>query len=297
MILGRSYLGTTSSMISAIPSSSAIETLTLANAIYDETYVSVNIIDINDFVGDIPEQWTFDTRLHVLYNEDLYGGNVSFTEEIVESVRIKKRTRYDNAFKTIYEKEINSNEDFNIYGLDYFEPVGIIEYAYVPIISGGEGDYIISKVESSFDSYFLCARDVSYPLCLDMEFNKELNQDVSVVKTWGRQYPVIIKNGNLKYYSGNIKCTFIENVNCKWDIEYGWRYRNLIYDFLTDGKPKILKDFEGNIYMFGISSPTISESHDHYQHITSSFSVTECGNAYDVGDLYDNDFIDTDIDR
>lgn len=297
MILGRSYLSSPSSMISAIPSSSAIETLILENAIYDETYVSVDIIDTNNFTGDIPEQWTFDTRLHALYNGDLYGGNVNFTEDIVESVRIKKRTVSDNKFKTIYEKEINSNEDFNIYGLDYFEPVGTIEYAYVPIISGGEGDYIINKIESKFDTYFLCAKDVSYPLIMDAKFDKKLNQKVGIIETWGRQYPVIIKSGNLKYYTGDIQCTFIENINCEWDIKYGWRYRNLIYDFLTDGKPKILKDFEGNIYMVAISSAEISESSDYYRYVTTSFSVTECGNAYNVGDLYDNEFIDTDIDR
>lgn len=284
-------------MVSAIPSPSAIGILTLKNAIHDETYVSVTIISIDDFTGDIPQEWTFDTVLHALYNGNLHGGNVNFTEEIVESIRIKKRTIYDKKFKTIYEKEIKSNEDFNIYELDYFEPVGIIEYAYVPIISGGEGNYIINKVDSKFDTYFLCSRDVSYPLIMDTNFNKKLNQRIGVVETWGRQYPVIVKGGNLKYYTGDIECTFIENIDCDWDINNSWKYRNLIYDYLTDGKPKILKDFEGNCYLVAISSAEISESKDHYQHVISSFSVTECGNAYDVGDLYDNDFIDTDLDR
>lgn len=296
MILGRSFAGEPSTLSSTLPAADTIERLTLENAIYDETYVSVAITKPDNFDGSIPNIWTFDTRLHAVFAGDLYGGNVSFTESIVESVRIKKRTKKDNRFQTIYEKKIKTNEDFEIHITDYLEPVGEVEYAYVPVISGGESKYIVSSVRSSFDKYFICERDVSYPLMMDMDFSRTLNQQVGTVETWGRQRPVIIKNGNLKYYSGDIECTFADISKCMIDWDNAWDYRNTINDFLTNGKPKVFKDFEGNIYMIAVTSSP-SESHDYWNHVTTKFSVTECGDAYATGDLYDNGFIGVDVDR
>lgn len=296
MFMGQCFSSTPTSLASTLPISSNLETLTIERAIFDDVYASNRIVDIADFTGQIPSEWDWYTRLHAAFNENLYGGNVSFTESIVESIRIKKRTKKDNKFRTIYEKPILTNEDFDITITDYYEPVGNIEYACVPVISGGENEYITTSVQSKFNSYFFCERGISYPLILDTIFSKQLNQRVNVIETLGRQYPLVIKNGNLKYYSGDIECTFIEEKDHNWLTDDSWNYRNIIYDFLTNGNPKILKDFEGNIWMVAITSG-ISETSDHWQHYISKFSIAECGNAYDVGDLYDNGLIDTDIDR
>ena len=124
----------------------------------------------------------FATRFHALFNGDLYGGNVNFTESIVELVRIKKRTGKDTKFKTIFEKEIQCNEDLSIEYLDYFEPTGEIEYAYVPVISGGEANYIVNKVTSAFDHYFLCEKGRSFPLILDAKYTQEITYESNQVK-------------------------------------------------------------------------------------------------------------------
>lgn len=296
MFIGQCFTCTPESLASTLPVSSNLETLTIEHAIFDDVYVSNNVVNISDFTGDIPNKWDWYTRLYAAFNENLYGGNVSFTENIVESIRIKKRTKKDKKFRTIYEKPIKTNEDFDITITDYYEPAGDIEYACVPVISGGENEYITTSVKSKFNSYFLCEKGISYPLILDTSFSKQLNHRVNVVETLGRQYPLVIKNGNLKYYSGDIECSFIEEKDCNWVIDDGWNYRNIIYDFLTNSNPKILKDTEGNIWMIAVTSD-ISESNDHWQHYITKFSVVECGDAYDVGDLFDNGFIDTDIDR
>ena len=76
MILGRSFAGEPSTLSSTLPAADTIERLTLENAIYDETYVSVAITKPDNFDGSIPSIWTFDTRLHAVFAGDLYGGNV-----------------------------------------------------------------------------------------------------------------------------------------------------------------------------------------------------------------------------
>lgn len=300
MFFGNAFASTAAAFLSSPPPSSSIQTLTVQNAVFDELYVSVNVPDLSDFDGAVPAVWTFDTRLHAGFNGDLYGGNVSFSEQIVEAVRIKKRTRRDRNFQTIYEKRILKNEDFEIQLLDYLEPCGDVDYMYAAVISGGENNAVVNTVTSSFDSCFLCEKGSSYPLILDTDFSKQLNQRVSVVETWGRQYPLIVKNGTMKYYSGSIRCTFLEQSDSSvfgWKTGSGWEYRNLVYDFLTNGHPKILKDNEGNIYMIAVTGSAITEEKISSAYIKTCFEITECGNAYDTGDLYDNHFIDTDLNR
>lgn len=297
MFLGSSFASSKESLTSALVSSCDVTVLTIADAVFDEIYSTVNIINLTDKEHEIPAEWGFDTRLHALFQDNLYGGNVSFTESIVESVRIKKKVKGDKKFKTIYEKPITSNEDFKIELMDYYEPAGTVEYAYVPIISGGENSYITNQIKSSFDSYFICEKDLSYPMILDTGFEKKLTQKTSLIELLGREKPVIIKGGRIRYYAGDISCTFIELKDDIWQTYTSWDYRNGIYDFLTNGKPKILKDYLGNIYMIAVTSNDITEDSDHYEHVITKFSVAECGSAYDTGDLYDNGFIDADIDR
>lgn len=297
MFLGSSFASSKESLTSSLVSSCDVTDLTIADAVFDEIYSTVKIISLTDNEHEIPAEWGFDTRLHALFQDNLYGGNVSFTESIVESVRIKKKVKGDKKFKTIYEKPITSNEDFKIELMDYYEPAGTVEYAYVPVISGGENSYITNQIESSFDSYFICEKDLSYPMILDTGFEKKLTLKTSLIELLGREKPVIIKGGRIRYYAGDISCTFIELKDDDWQIHTSWDYRNGIYDFLTNGKPKILKDYLGNIYMIAVTSNDITEDSDHYEHVITKFSVAECGNAYDTGDLYDNGFIDADIDR
>ncbi len=297
MFLGSCFASGSESLTSSSVSASAIQDLTIQSAIYDEIYVTIQSVDLTDPDQSIPSDWTFDTRLHAQFKGNLYGGNVNFTEGIVESIRIKKKAKGDRKFKTIYEKSIQTNEDFKIELMDYYEPVGPVEYAYVPVISGGENNYFTNRVESKFDSYFICEKDISYPMILDTKFEKKLVQRTGLVELQGRSKPVLINNGKIKYYTGDVACTFIEQKNGEWQTHTSWDYRNSIYDFLTNGRPKILKDFLGSIYMIGVTSNEISEESDHYEHVITKFSAAECGDAYDVGDLHDNGFIDVDIDR
>ena len=297
MFLGSCFTSSSSALASSPVSSPDIQALTIKSAVYDEVYATVNVMRFADSDQTIPQAWGFDTRLHALFQGNLYGGNVNFTESIVESIRIKKKVKGDKKFKTIFEKSILTNDDFKIELMDYYEPVGTVEYAYVPVISGGENDYITNRVESAFDSYFICERDISYPMILDTKFDKKLTQRTGLIELQGKAKPVIIKGGKINYYSGDISCTFIESKDGEWETGTSWDYRKDIYDFLTNGHPKILKDYLGNIYMVGVTSDEISEESDDIEHVITKFSVAECGNAYDPGDLYDNGFIDVDIDR
>ena len=86
-----------------------------------------------------------------------------------------------------------------------------------------------------------------------------------------------------------------KNKDGQYDVDNGWKYREDINDFLTDGKPKILKNFEGKIWIIYILEDTIDETQkDHYQNVVTSFDWNEAGDANNTADLYYNGFIDGD---
>ena len=100
-----------------------------------------------------------------------------------------------------------------------------------------------------------------------------------------------------RYYSGTLAATFIEFKDDDYDVDNGWRYRNKIDEFLADGRAKILKTFEGNMYMVNIVGNLPRTVNEHYQNVSHQIEWVECGDPTMISDLYDNGFIDTDVDR
>lgn len=296
MFFGKTLYSWKGMIKSTITSSFDMNTAILQNAIFDSFYGTTSQLSLEEWNGELPNTWGFGTRIYAEFKGNLYGGNVAFSEKNVEKIRIKKKTKNDTKFQTIYEKTIEKAEDFKVNISDYYEPIGEVQYAYVPVMSGAEGEATISTVQSEFDTFFICERDVSYPITLDLDFSKQLNQKTGVIEVLGRRYPIVVKNGNLRYYSGNITCTFVQPCYSIKEFNQAWDYRNVVYDFLTDGRPKILKDDLGNAYMIMITGDAITEDSDHRLHVKSKFDFTEVGDAYSTSDLYYNNFIDVDYD-
>ena len=302
MFVGFAIAGSHHTTKSVTPDKLTYNTLIVKNAVYDNIYSTSDVIE--NFDGSIPDNWNYDTYLYAKFENDLYGGNVSFTESIVDSVRIKRRTEKDSVFKTIYEKEINENEDFQIEFIDYLEPIGTIEYAYVPVISGGESNYISNSVVSDFDNFFICEKDKSYPMIINAEYNQTINYESSNVKPLGRKYPITVVNGNTGYKTGEMSATFVDYTNCILDVANAFEYRNIVYDMLINKQPKILKDHEGNLLIINIIENITEDGRQYlyqgqegFYYLTTKFNWVECGNAYSIGDLYDNNLIDTERDR
>lgn len=296
MFLGTSFAGTASAKSHNVPYISNITEFTIKNVIIDELYATKDVLI--DFDWEIPDAWTFNTYLHGLFQGDTYAGNVSFSESVVDKIKIKKRYKGDFTWKTIYEKEIRSNEDFAVEIYDYYEPSNRdIEYAYVAVISNADSDAISTTVHSEFDYYFIVEKDESYPIILDISNEITYNRETATITSPGRKYPYVVNNGISKYYSGTINATFIELKDCEWDVDKGWEYRNKIDQFLANGKPKILKSFEGDMWMINIVGNLPRTENDHYQYVSHKIDWVECGNPTLISDLYDNNFIDTDTDR
>lgn len=296
MFLGTSFAGSPTGVSHTPAYYTPISSFTIKNNVLDEIYATKNVLI--DFNWEIPEEWSFDTYLHGLFQNNLYAGNVNYTESVVDKIKIKKRYKGDFTWKTIYEKEINSNEDFSIEIYDYYEPSNRdIEYAYVAVISNVDSDTIANTVRSEFEYYFICDKQESYPMMINTSNEITYNRESATIVSPGRKYPYVVNNGIARYYSGTLNVTFIEVKDCALDVEHGWEYRNRVDEFLANGKPKILKSFEGDIWMVNVVGDLPRTVNDHYQYVSHQIDWVECGNPTLIADLYDNDFIDTDVDR
>ena len=135
MFLGVDFAGTNTALSNTTTTEAVINKFEITNCVVDEIYATQNVL--LEFNWNIPDTWDFNTYLHGLFQGTAYAGNVDYSESAVEKVKIKKRFKGDFAWKTIYEKEIRSNEDFAIELWDYYEPSNReIEYAYVAVVAG-----------------------------------------------------------------------------------------------------------------------------------------------------------------
>lgn len=279
-------------------SESPISTLKLSNLIADELYATKKVLVKFDW--QIPDSWDFNTHLHAKFNGSTHAGNVEYSQQIVSAIKIKKRYVGDFDWITIYEKQIEKNENFNVEFLDYYEPAGRdIEYAYTAVIGGIDMAPVSSTIHSDFSSYFICGRNgEAYPMIVGMDNAVTYNRQSQVIVAPGRKYPYVINNGISQYYSGTINVTFIEmDEHCQLDAENGWQYRNHLDKFLTNGEPKILKSFEGDMWMVNVVNSLPRSNSGHPQLVSHQIEWVECGDPTSTGDLYDNGFINTDSDR
>lgn len=196
-----------------------------------------------------------------------------------------------------------------------------------------EGGYTLSnEVNSYFDGVFVCDSTAIQKFVAGVNYNDtELHQAVGVIETIGSRYPVIVSNSNMNYYTGTIGAyTLGEGFykrNSGFEIDYLTTsnngiletdtgdffivaddietYGNLdreeivairqtICDFLTNKKPKIIKDWNGNIFLVAFTDNVRIEFTNEWGMGLSTFSAgwTEIGKADDQYDLENCGIID-----
>lgn len=312
MFLGLGLLGSADSASNITEPTSKINTVTLQDAQFYEIYATNYSAG---FKWRNLDRWSYGTLLHSDFSDSLSGGNITWSADVISEIRIKKRLEGDTVWKTIYYKDgINTSDDFDIDFVDYLEPSNTtVEYKYVPVFNinsqNVDMDSEGTSVESKFDEWFIIGQyeinsqgamiNEVHPMVVDFSSTPTLNRQTTLINTLGSKYAFVNTNGMTKYYSGSTTCTFVELcVNGMGvDAENAWKYRNSIDDFLSNGYPKILKSFEGDIRLVSTYEEISHQENGDYRNVSTTFQWAEVGNPTSVGDLYDNGFINTDVDR
>jgi len=292
--LGYSFLGGKFSLDPTITNVKDINSIKLKNQICDDMYVTK---DISSISSPLNSEWNFDTLLHAAFQGDCAAGNVGYALSSVSSVRVKIREFGKYNWVTIHEVPVSKAEDLTF---DYYTNLcrgGDTNYeiAIVPIVNGAEGNYNINTVVSSFDGLFICEKGQYFGTNLDVVVTPTRNRPSSVINPLTGQYPIVIYNTQQNYDSGTIQATYVmKNENGEYLKSTAYQYRNDLKDFLFNGQPKLIKCYDGRIWLSGISN-NITEDVSNYNaegYTKVTFTYTEIGDWSDGQDLYDNDIID-----
>ena len=289
MFMGLGYFGSGESISSTPTIVNDITYISISNGVYDELFGSDNS-DIN--MNDSAKIWDYDTRFYAKFQNDLLAGNVNYTADIVSSVRIKRRKKNEHTWLTLFEIPIKTNDDFQFELVDrYAQGSQDYYYALVPVLENVEGNINKNSITSIFNDYFILDRDISYPIIFNTSLNIEINRNVGVINTLGRKYPFVISNGISKYKIGSLEFALAQIVDCEIDVQNGFNYRTQFEEWITNNKPKILKDWTGKIYMIDITS-SIPIDYSFYELPSYQIQFTEIGDPLDAQDLYNNNFTD-----
>ena len=289
MFVGVSCCGSGDAISSTPTLVNDITYVSISNGIYDELFGSDNP-DIE--MKDASKEWNFDTRFYAKFKDSLMAGNVDYAASMVSSIRIKRRKNDEHQWFTMFDIPINANDDFNFELVDrYAQGSQDYYYAMIPVIEHVEGNINKNSIKSEFNNYFILDKDISYQIIFNTSLNIELNKNIGIIDTLGRKYPFVISNGLSQYKTGSLSFALAPMVDCEIDVNNGYNYRTQFEEWIMNGKPKILKDWTGQIYMMNITG-TIPIDYTYYQLPSYQIQFTEIGDPLDETDMYNNNFID-----
>jgi len=293
IFLGYDFYGDESAMDYTPISSNEIRHVSIAGAVIDELYITNNI----DYdMKEIPQEWDYDTVMHALFNNSLTAGNVNYTVKELTALRLKRREVGTYKWLTLAEFPISNIDDLSVTYIDRYAETGKdVEYMLVAVTSAVEGSYNSSAVSSFFDGIVVTEKDMTYRAFVYDYIPTERNQITSVVTTLKGRYPYVIKNADTNYTSGQIQGGFFPMIGCEITHDYfeTAQHREELIDFLTNGKPKVLKFDDGRSYIINVVD-NVSHTADIPMRYTS-FNFVQTGDAENTTDLYNAGLIDVDL--
>lgn len=264
----------------------------LSNAIFDHFNLTRDTKILPDM--KIPEGWTYDTILDAAFENTVAAGNIDYLIQQISGIKIKRRVKGEFDWLTLSYFEVDSVEDLSFTFNDFLNAYGVeYEYALVPVINGVEGDYIIDDILSKFSGIFIGDSTQAFKFLYEVNYSSNArNQQIGTFMPLGRSYPIIVSNGVLSYETGNVSGLILNDefeANGELDRAAITKKKNNIKDYLTNKKPKILKDWAGNLWLIMVTSNIdVAYKAGTAMSIPQiSFSWTEIGKADKQQDLYD----------
>lgn len=294
-ICGNSLIGGSNACCLSPTGVSDITYVELSNGLYDTLYITK---DTNlDADNQYPTDWDFDTILYAKFNGNTSAGNISWSAETVTSVLLKCRQTDSYQWKTLYVKDVSSATSTSDYNIDFNDYLanGETEYAVVPVYYGTEGDYSSAIVDAKYNKLFLIENGIVYCTEITDGFcDTERNIDTATQNLLNFKYPMFTRNSLANYDSGTCSGNFvtvddIDNCTLQLDSKYDRKrikYQKEVMDFITDGKPKILKLPDGRMWIIRVLGNPTDSAEDTYNNRYISFNWVEVADAKSEEDMY-----------
>lgn len=211
---------------------------------------------------------------------------------------------------TISYKERNSTEwillqtinetDMDPYSLNYIKAIFDFPYCgnnrvydFKLDIYADNGSVLTeatASVLSKFNKNYICDKDINYDTTVEYQLGSvQLTTKVSSYEPYGSQFPIVSKNTVTKYREGQstallLAPTSLSKTNANIDRFGQVKLVDEFNNWLSNGKAKILKDFNGNLRIIAI---TTAISNSYYKELgngiaSTSFSWKEIGTFNDT---------------
>ena len=231
-------------------------------------------------------------------------GNIELSYHIPITNLLVKRQDVDDVsggWLTLYSQPISQASDMDFTFIDFLNQYGkTYKYALVPLLTQTqsgvevevEGGYTVSnEVQSIFDGVFIADSTGSQKCKANVGYgNVDMNQVVGSITPIGAKYPIIITNSQNQYHNGSISGTIVPDdyyFNGNLSRIDMVNKRNELEQFLTNKRVKVIKDWNGNIWLVMIAGNVSCTFNNNYGMGIVDFSTnwTEVGDPTNQQDL------------
>ena len=233
------------------------------------------------------------------------NGGMSLIYQLpITSILVKRRDVADVSGKwlTLYSVPITQASDMDFTFIDFLNQYGkTYQYALVPVLAQNqsgvivqiEGGYTVSdNVDSIFDGVYIADQTNVERVKAGVGYdNIDMNQGVGSITPIGSKYPIVITNSQNQYHNGSIRGTIVPNdfySNGNLSRIDMVNKRDELEQFLTNKRAKIIKDWNGKMWLVMIMSNVACSFDDNYGMGIVSFSADwlEVGDPTNQQDLY-----------
>lgn len=273
--------------------------VTISNGVFNHLNI-LNIISTgtNEFSTTIPS-WDDNTVMNATFNGTIDAGSLSEIVANIARIEVQRQEVGQNEWltlKTIYKEpgEDTIQANFTMYDTLNCSSTAYY-YQLTPYdISNNPGTAIKKYIISQFDDAFIADSNRTYNITKDYELSKQREQITTEYRPYGSKYPFVALNAATNYDSGSLTAiltapTSESGISSYIDRKAQKRLEDEFNSWLTNGRAKILKDFNGEIKIIFVTNAV---SNDYYKELgnglaSTSFNFVEiCGLTQEELDKY-----------
>lgn len=273
------------------------------NAQVDDFYVTYDLDEVKIENNAIPDSWDFDTVMMAQFNNDTSAGNVNWHLKDLSHIVIKVKPQDDHKWITCHVKEVHDYPDLVIVGKYLAATTGVWDVALVPVSSGTiEGTYVQTKVNVVVNKLVLIDADAIHSTFLvDGDLSIQSVMPSQAVNTLHNKFPYIVRNTRANYETVDVTCTFLPNdeecIEANKSTKTQARWSRELKAWLMNGKTKLLKSYDGDMWLGYITTPVSDQPYDDGvgEFRKYSFGLTETGLPNREKDLFEAKLLDNSV--
>lgn len=269
---------------------------------HDYTMLEIKDVVIDEASADLGNkeftvekgEWQSNTAFLATFNGTLEAGNLSMGDTDVDTLRFKKRKKGEMEWLLI--DEIAYEKTQQIYVVRDRLARANIEYEYciVPVVGTVEGTPITNSIVAMHEGLWVVDANTSVNIFCEVDYGSiNHNTNIATFELLDNKYPLVIA-GELDYLSGTTSGRLLTRESWnqhKMDYEAEMNLRESVFEFMKNGKPKIMKNNTGRYYLIAVNGVTENPYKLDDASVTISYNWVEIGNAEDLQTLVDCDLL------